>query len=132
MNIPGLSTVRVLNFQGYTGFIFFRKYSRIPNRLDFRYIKMLHKVLNMTELCLHKLFWLYWLWQGSEYACSKFHKVLNMPPVFNMPGLGIWQVCEYARVAKDAKYPWIRLNMREYALKMLNMIVNVESWLCLL
>ena len=35
------------------------------------------------------------LWQGSKYAWSWFHRVLNKPPVQNMPGLIIWQVCKY-------------------------------------
>ena len=35
------------------------------------------------------------LWQGSEYGSSTFHGVLNEPPVLNMPGLRIWQGCEY-------------------------------------
>ena len=25
--------------------------------------------------------WLLWLWQSSEYACSKFYRILNMPLV---------------------------------------------------
>ena len=31
-----------------------------------------------------------WLWQSSEYARSKFHKNLKIPPFLNMPGLRIW------------------------------------------
>ena len=50
------------------------------------------------------------LWQGSEYDWSTFHKVLNRPPVLNMPGLRIWQGCEYARVTQVAEYAWISLN----------------------
>ena len=50
-------------------------------------------------------------WQGSEYACSTFHTVLNKPPVLNMPGLRTWQSCEYARVTQGAEYAWISLNM---------------------
>ena len=30
------------------------------------------------------------LWQGSEYAWSTFHRVLNKPPVLDMPELRIW------------------------------------------
>ena len=30
-----------------------------------------------------------------------------MPPVLNMPGLGIWQGCEYARVTEGAEYALI-------------------------
>ena len=28
-----------------------------------------------------------------------------MPPVLNMPGLGIWQNCKYARVTKEVNMP---------------------------
>ena len=44
------------------------------------------------------------LWQGSEYAWSTFHRVINNPPVLNMLGLRIWQGCEYARVTQVAEY----------------------------
>ena len=44
------------------------------------------------------------LWKCSEYAWSTFHIVLNKPPVLNMPGLRIWQGCEYARVTKGVEY----------------------------
>ena len=43
------------------------------------------------------------LWQGSTYVWSTFHRVLNNPPVLNMPGLRIWQGCEYARVTQGAE-----------------------------
>ena len=42
--------------------------------------------------------------QGSVYACLKFHRVLNMPPVLNMLGLRIWQGCEYASATRGAEY----------------------------
>ena len=67
------------------------------------------------------------LWQDSEYAWSTFHKVLK-PPVLNIPGLRLWQGCEYARVTQGAEYASISLkylnnvNMREYALITLNTI----------
>ena len=44
------------------------------------------------------------LWQGSEYTWSKFQRVLNMPPILNIPGLGVWQGCEYARAIQGAEY----------------------------
>ena len=44
------------------------------------------------------------LGQGSEYTWSMFRKVLNKRSVLNMPGLRIWQGCEYARVAQGAEY----------------------------
>ena len=60
----------------------------------------------------------YALWQGSEYAWSKFHRVLNKPQVLNMPGFRIWQslqrvlnVPEYALISQ---YAWICLNNTEY------------------
>ena len=43
-----------------------------------------------------------------------FHRVLNMPPVL-MPGLRIWQGCEYAMVTQGAEYSRICLNNAKYA-----------------
>ena len=54
----------------------------------------MHKVLNMPSV----------LWQGSEYAWSTLHRVLNKPPILNMLGLRIWQGCEYARATQGAEY----------------------------
>ena len=34
-----------------------------------------------------------------------------MPPVLNMPGLGIWHRCKYARVTQGAEYVRIILNI---------------------
>ena len=51
------------------------------------------------------------LWQGSEYACSIFHKVLNKPPVLNMLAFRIWQDYEYASVTQGAEQAWINLSM---------------------
>ena len=51
------------------------------------------------------------LWQCSEYVWLTFHRVLNKPPVLNMPGLRIWQVCEYVRITQGAEYASINLNM---------------------
>ena len=42
--------------------------------------------------------------QGSEYACSTFHRVLKKPPVLNIPGLRILQSCEYTKAAKGVEY----------------------------
>ena len=53
------------------------------------------------------------LWLGSKYAWSKFNRVLNKPPVLNMPGVRIWQSCEYVRVTQGAF--WICLNKPDYA-----------------
>ena len=69
------------------------------------------------------------IWQGSEFAWSTFHRVLNKPQVLNMSGLRIWQGCEYARVTQGVEYVWMSQNMpqyspsmREYALIRLDMI----------
>ena len=42
--------------------------------------------------------------QGSEYAWSMFHRVLNELAILNMPGLRILQGCKYARVTQTAEY----------------------------
>ena len=63
------------------------EYSRIPNMPGF-YISFNY------ALC-----------QGSEYDWATFHRVLNKPPVLNMPGgLRIWQSCEYERVTQGGGY----------------------------
>ena len=41
---------------------------------------------------------------SSEYAWSKFQRVLCIPLVVNLLGLRIWQGCEYARVTQGAEY----------------------------
>ena len=58
------------------------------------------------------------LWQGSEYAWSKFYRLLNVRPVLNMTEL---EDCEYVKVTQDAEYAlampqyaWICLNNSEY------------------
>ena len=48
------------------------------------------------------------LWQGSDYACSMFHGVLNKLLVPNVPGLNLWQ-SEYARDTQDGEFAWIAL-----------------------
>ena len=35
---------------------------------------------------------------------QKFHRVLNMPPVLNMPGLRMWQCFEYAKATQVVEY----------------------------
>ena len=102
------------------------KYDRVLNMFqdawkDSEYFK----ILNMPDFCIcvtqgSEYVWIRlnnarincsdrWLWQGSEYAWSKFHRILNMLLVLNMPGLRIRQGCEYARVTKDAEDAWICL-----------------------
>ena len=103
---------RILNFWGYTWCFFFWKYIEVLNTCqdaimegfwifqDFKFARFLHiqvlcKFLNMPDFgWIMPEFKLFWLWQRSEYAWSKFHKVLSLPPVLNMPGFGIWQGCE--------------------------------------
>ena len=51
------------------------------------------------------------MWQGYEYTWSTFHRVLNKPPVPNMPGLRTWESFEYAMVTHGAEYAWVSLNM---------------------
>ena len=38
------------------------------------------------------------------YPWSMFRRVLNKPPVLNMPERRIWQGCEYVRVTQRAEY----------------------------
>ena len=40
-----------------------------------------------------------------------FARILNKPPVLNMPGFRIWQGYEYVSVTQCAKYTWICLNL---------------------
>ena len=85
----------------------------------------------------------FWIFQVSEHSRflhkQAFRKVLNMLAygwimsygrVLNMPGLRIWQGCEYARVTQDAKYAW----KPEYALTSkypLMCLNNAEyDWIC--
>ena len=97
---------------------------------DSEYVKFLYMeglsfwiYLNMAKKCLNKLFW---LCLGSKYAWSKFHRVLNMSPILNMPGLRIWLVCDYTKVTQCCEYAWTclnnALNMREFGLIVLNML----------
>ena len=130
---------RVLNFQVFTGFTYFCKYDRVLNispdavmeglwifqvskYTKFLHMQVVHKVLNMPEygwiIPEKKLFW---LWQSSAFALSKFHRVLNMPLVLNMPGLRLWQIVNMRglhRVLNIPEYTWICLNN---ASKWLNM-----------
>ena len=48
---------------------------------------------------------------GFGICLSKFHEDLNKPPVLHVPGRGIWQRCEYARVTQGTEYARIILNM---------------------
>ena len=90
------------------------EYSRIPNMIPnmpgfclFEGYRRFKVCLNMVEKSRNKLFQ---LWQVSEYAWSKFHRVLNMPPVLNMQELGIWQGCKYTRVTQGFEHDWICLS----------------------
>ena len=84
--------------------------------------------LNMPEYPWKWLNELFWLCQGSEYACSSymFGRLLESPPVlkaaFSEHGMVV-----YARVTQSSEYVWLwlhnqwRLNMSQYALMSLNM-----------
>ena len=86
--------------------------------------------LNMVEKCLKKLFW---LWQGSKYVWSKFHRLLIMPPVLNARpwNMARFWICKgYTRCSvclnkpeyafKIPQYAWLCLNNAEYAWIYLN------------
>ena len=116
---------RVLNFQGYTGFTYFRKCDRVLNmRWDaitegfwifqeseytrFLHMQALHKVLNMPEYCWIMFIKLLWLWLSSEYAWLKFQSFEYASH------------CKYARarnrarswmVTQGTEYAWISLNI---------------------
>ena len=62
----------------------------------------------------------------SEYAWSKFHRVLNMPLVLNVPGLEMWWGCEYAKVTDDPEYFWICVNNASVCVNM-----PWYLWICL-
>ena len=107
-------------FPRLLSFACFRKYDRVLNmwrdaiKEEFwmfqnpEFVKFLHMQALRFWICLKNLFW---LWQGHEYNWSKFHRVLNMLPVLNLPGLRIWPGCYYTRVTRDCEYAWISLNM---------------------
>ena len=44
---------------------------------------------------------------------SDLGRVLNMSLVLNVPGFGIWQGSEYARVTQGSKYSTVWLNTSE-------------------
>ena len=65
---------------------------------------------------------LIWLWQRSQYAWSKFHRHLNMPPVLSVSGRNMAR-CEYIQgLHRVLNMLWKCLNMCEYTLIMLNML----------
>ena len=76
-------------------------------------------LLNMAEKCLNKLFW---LWQDSEYACSKFDRVLNMSLVLSRA-----RARNMARfwICKGYMGCWISLTKLDYALVMMDILEYV-------
>ena len=95
---------------------------QVSKYTKFLHMQVLHKVLNMPEygwiIPEKKLFW---LWQSSAFALSKFHRVLNMPLVLNMPGLRLWQIVNMRglhRVLNIPEYTWICLNNASKCLNM--------------
>ena len=106
------------------------KYGRVLNLPGFR-VCQVSAYASVTQGSEYDWMWqINALWQGSKYACSWFYRVLDKPPVQNMPGLIIWQVCKYVSctvlhrvlsvqglrrvpVTQGAKYAWISLNMSD-------------------
>ena len=115
--MSGFKYVRVLNILKFSliwrgsEYVLGCNYGKVLNIPGFRVgqVSAYASVAQDSEypwICLNNV-----LWQGSEYARSTFHSVLNKPLVLNMPELRIWQGCEYARVPQGAQYAWISLNM---------------------
>ena len=69
-------------------------YGRVLNIPEFR-VCQVSGYASVAQGSEYAVIWLNnSLWQGSKYAWSAFHKVLNKPAVLNMPVLRIWQGCE--------------------------------------
>ena len=97
-----LNMCRVLNISEFWIFVSFGKYDsseyvsgwdfgRVLNIPGFRVYKI-STYVSVSQGSEYAWIWLNnALWQGSEYAWSSFHRVLNKPPVLNMPGLRIWE-----------------------------------------
>ena len=65
-----------------------------------------------------------WLWQGSEYASAKFHRVLNMTQTLNMPRFWICHGTEYAAILNMQQLHTV-LNFRECAWISINILAYV-------
>ena len=91
-------------------------YGRVLNVPGFR-VYQVSVYGSVAQGCKYAWIWLKnALWQGSEYAWSRYYKHLNKPPVLNMLGLRTLQGCEYARVTQGAEYAWISLNIPQKCL----------------
>ena len=105
--------------------------------------------LNMPKYPWKWLNKLFWLCQGSEYACSSymFGRLLKMPPVLDKPGFWYGTIV-YARVTESSEYvclaPYasvtpeygsIFLNLPQYAWTWLNIPecpwMYEYPWICL-
>ena len=64
------------------------------------------------------------MWQGSEYASAKFHRVLNMPQTLNMPRFWICHGTEYAAILNMQQLHTV-LNFRECAWISINILAYV-------
>ena len=119
--------VTVLNFQGYTGFTYFRKYERVLNiRRDAIMEAFYSRIPNIPGYCICKRRARFWICLNmAKWCLNKFCRLLNMPPVLNMPRPRVWQDCEYASYI----WCWIYLNKPEYALIMLNMLEYASIYL---
>ena len=73
--------------------------------------------LNMPKYPRKWLNKLFWLCQGSEYACSSymFGRFLKIPPVLNKPGFWIWlYMPQYALMSLNTpEHGWILMNVLE-------------------
>ena len=84
---------------------------------------MFDKVLSMlTVLNIPGLMFLLF-WMCQSFGCTR---VLNMPLVFNMPGLWMYQSSVLAKVTQGSEYAWIIL---EYA--WIYLIMSEYVWICL-
>ena len=68
------------------------------------------RIPGMAGFCVCKRCTRFWLIGFWKYLVNVY-RVLNKPPVLNMPGFRIWQNCEYAMGTQGAEYAWINLKM---------------------
>ena len=96
-------------------------YGRVLNIPGFR-ICQVSAYVSLTKSFEYAWIWLNnaRIWQGSEYAWLKFHRLLNVRLVLNIPGLRIWQGCKYVRVTPGTEYALI---MPQYTWVCLNLFI---------
>ena len=115
--VSGFKYVRVLNIRRFlliwqgSEYALGSNYGSAPNIPGFR-VCQAYGNASVAQSSEYVRIWLNnALWQGSEYVWLTFHRVLNKPPVLNMPGLSIWLGCEYVRVTQGAEYVWVSLSL---------------------